>query len=129
MKENHIFENVNGTKIYPINYLINEELSDLDLENLLNNKNKGFLCSIIIAMHKEIGCTMSSKDIIKSIFKDNTWQSKNKWTYKQRLSFEQKLTKAIKNIWNYSEYVSKQKAQWYLLIYGLDVKNNKFKLN
>jgi hypothetical protein len=49
-----IYQTVYGTKIYPIEYIGNHELSESELNNLLDNNCKSLLYSLIIGMFKMI---------------------------------------------------------------------------
>ena len=42
------FQTVYGVKIYPIDYLCNNELTESDLNNLLDDNKKGLIYSLII---------------------------------------------------------------------------------
>ena len=114
------FQIIQCKKIYSIDYLMNEELSDSDINNLLDSKS--LLYSIIMGMYKHIHSKRKPIDIIKNIQLDNQWLSKNKWTEKERDEYENKIAKVIKNIYNYSDELSLQKAQWYMIVYGFDIK-------
>ena len=114
------FQTVQGVKIYPLDYLMNEELTESDLNCLFDTNS--FIYSIIIGMYKFIKSKRQPIDIIKNIKKDNVWLSKNRWTIEERNKFELKLTKALQNIYSYSENIALQKAQWYMNIYGFDLK-------
>ena len=111
---------VDGIKIYSINYLINEELTENDLVNLFDNNS--LIYSIIIGMYEHIHSKKHIKDIIKNIRKDSKWLSKNQWTINERESYENKLTKVFKNIYSYNDYIAKIKAEWYMTLYGFNLK-------
>ena len=114
------FQIVHGIKIYPIEYLINEELSESDLSNLFDTQS--LLYSIIIGMYRHISSKRKNSDIINNIKKDRQWLIKNKWTIKERDLYEQQLAKALKNIYYISDEIAMQKAQWYMIVYGFDIK-------
>ena len=124
MENSNGIKEVNGVKIYPINYLMNSELSDVDLSNLLDNNNKGLLYSIIINMFKHIGVKKSNKEIIKLITTKDNWMNDYFWNYNEVISYEEKLTKVIKNIYQFSDTQCKSKAQWYITVYGFRGKGN-----
>ena len=66
-KEN--FQTVYGVRIYPIDYLINEELTESDLNYLFDTKS--LLYCIIIGMYRFIDNRKHNCDIIKDCKKDN----------------------------------------------------------
>lgn len=116
------FQTVYGVRIFPIEYLMNEELSESDLNYLIDTKS--FLYSIIIGMYRETGSKKQNCDIIKDCKKNNKWISNNKWTSEQFYEFENKLIKIIKNIYYVNDIVASSKAQWFMIKYGFSVKGN-----
>ena len=46
-----------------------------------------------------------------------SWDKKDKF-----YAFESKLSDAYKNIYNYTDKISKQYAQWWMTIYGFSIK-------
>lgn len=114
------------TKIYSLDYLANAELTYDDLSNLFDHKS--LVYSIIIGMFKHIKLKKSNKEIIKMITTKNKWMDNYFWNHEELTSFENTLTKAIKNIYYCSEYTAKQKAQWYVILYGFKIKGNKIDL-
>ena len=115
---------ISGVKIYPIDYLINEELTEYDLSNLFDTKS--FIYSIIINMFRENNIKLSNSDIIKMITNDKDWMNKYTWSKDKFDSFESKLSNAYKNIYNYDDKVSKQYAQWWMTIYGFSTNKNQY---
>lgn len=110
-------------KIYPINYLINEELNEDDLFNLFDLHS--FNYSLVIGMLRHIGIkNKSDNDIIEMCSKSNNWFNKYTWTPKQRKDFLNKLIKVYRNVYCYSEMKSKQLAEWWLLVYGISIPKN-----
>ena len=114
------FQVIQGKKIYSIDYLMKEELSEFDLNNLIDDNN--LLYSIIIGMYKHIHSKRNLIDIIKNVQINNEWLSKNKWTEKERNDYENKLIKVLKNIYCMSDNIATQRAQWYMTIYGFEIK-------
>lgn len=121
MKE---IQEVNGIKIYPLEYLMDNELSDGDLANLLDNDNKGLLYSIIIDMFRFVGIKKSNKEIINIITTKDKWMNDYFWSYKELIDFENKLAKALKNIYYLNDKQALERAQWYIIVYGLKRKGN-----
>lgn len=109
-------------KIYTIDYLMTEELSDEDLDNLFSNKCLTY--SLIVAMFKHINDKRSTSDIIHLITSDSKWMYKNTWTKRQRNIFEKQVTKCFENIYSYSNFEAKQRAQWWITIYGFNMKKD-----
>ena len=123
MNENENFQTVHGVKIYSIDYLANEELTDSDINNLLNKNSKSMLYSFIIGMFKHIGIQKKNHQIIKLICNDNNWTNNFNWNKHQRKVYEDKLTKAYKNIYQYGDNTSRSYAEWFSTIYGFSVKS------
>ena len=95
------FTVVQGVTIYPIDYLANEELSDNDLNNLLDNKRRGLKYSLIIGMFKFIKSPKRSYQIIKSITSNKNWFKKTTWTKEQQHEYEELVIKIFKNIFTF----------------------------
>lgn len=115
------FSTVYGVRIYPTEYLVNENLTDSDLNYLFDTKS--LLYSIIIGMFRFIGSKKRNCNIIKDIKKNNNWLKHNTWTTKQLNEYESIIFKILKNLYAYSDNTALQKAQWYIIMYGLNVKN------
>ena len=122
------YKEVNGITIYSLDYLANEELSDNDLSNLFDNGNKGLLYSIILNMFKFVGIKKSNKDIIKIITTKKKWMNDYIWNTNELKKFEELLTKVLKNIYYWDDNISKQNAQWYIIIYGFRIKDSNIDL-
>ena len=50
------------------------------------------------------------------------------WNTNEQQEFENKLIKIMKNIYYLSDFQAKQKAQWYIIIYGLSIKGSNIDL-
>lgn len=111
---------ISGVKIYPIDYLINEELTESDLSNLFDTKS--FTYSLIINMFRENNIKISNSNIIKMITNDKDWMNKFSWNKDKFNEFENKVKKVYKNVYNYTDSVSNQYAQWWMTIFGFSVK-------
>lgn len=116
------FTTVQGVTIYPIDYLINKELSDNDLNNLLDNDKRGLKYSLIIGMFKFIKSPKRNNQIIKIITNDKKWFENVSWTIEQRKEYEELVIKVYENIYQYKELTAISLAQWFITIYGLSVK-------
>lgn len=122
------FTTVYGTKIFPIEYLANEELTDNDLNDLLDNGKRGLKYSLIIGMFKFIKSHKRNCQIIKEVLANRNWQKKTLWSHKQQKEYEQLVTKVYKNIYQYKGFTAISLAQWFMSIYGLNVEGNKIDL-
>ncbi len=116
-------QTINDVKIYPIDYLVNEELTDSDINNLLNKNCKSMLYSFIIGMFKYAGIQKRNQQIIKLINNDENWTNSFNWSKQQRKTYEDKLAKAYKNIYQYGDTISKSYAEWFSIVYGFSIKN------
>lgn len=118
------FTVVQGVTIYPIDYLVNEELSDNDLNNLLDNERRGLKYSLIIGMFKFIKSPKRNYQIIKSITSNKNWFRKTTWTKEQQHEYEKLVIKVYKNIYQYKELTAISLAQWFMTVFGLSIEGN-----
>jgi len=123
---NRKISTVSGVKIYPIEYLMNNELTESDLSNIFDTPS--LLYSIIIGMFRYAGDNKKNYQIIKTIKEDKRWMYNNYWTEKQAKEYEDILTKVFMNVYCESEIRSRSKAQWEIIWHGLNVKGNKIDL-
>ena len=123
---NRKISTVSGVKIYPIEYLMNNELTESDLSNIFDTPS--LLYSIIIGMFRHAGDNKKNYQIIKAIKEDKRWMYNNYWTQKQAKEYEDILTKVFMNVYCESEIRSRSKAQWEIIWHGLNVKGNKIDL-
>lgn len=117
-------------KIYTLDYLINNELTDEDLHYLFDCNSLKY--SLVIAMIRFAGYTqLSDNDISEQITKDNKWIYNFKWTKGQFKSFENKLVLAIKNIFIYNNNDAKVYAENWMIQHALSIKipNSKTRKN
>lgn len=122
------YTTVQGITIYPIEYLINEELSDNDLNNLLDNKKRALRYSLIIGMFKFIKSPKRNYQIIKSMTSNKNWFKNTTWTIEQQNEYEQLVIKVYKNVYQYKDQTAISLAQWFMSIYGLDIEGNNIDL-
>lgn len=113
-------------KIYDINYLVNEELTEDDLYNIFETPSLTY--SLVIGMFKESGSTMSEKEILKLCKTDTDWMYKHFWTQKQKNNYYKKVTSIVHNVYQYDEIQSTSWTDWWMFMYGLSVKNDNKKL-
>jgi len=124
---NKKFQTVSGIKIYPMEYLVNGELTESDLSNIFDTPS--LLYSIIIGMFRLAGYNSKrNSQIIKMVKEDKRWMYNNYWTRKQANEFENILTKAFMNIYCETEVRARSKAQWEIIWHGLNIKGNKIDL-
>lgn len=109
-------------KIYSLDYLSTANLTDEDLSNLFDNKS--LVYSIIIGMFRHIKLKKPNKEIIKMITTQKKWMNNYIWNNEELTLFENILTKVLQNIYSYSEEIARQKAQWYVILYGFQIKGN-----
>lgn len=111
-------QTVYGVKIYTLDYLSNEELTDADLNSLFNKDKKSLIYSFIIGMFRHIGDTRKNYQIIKLITNEDKWQDGITWTSKQKKEYEDKMVAAYMNIYQCGEETARSYVQWFMIIYG-----------
>lgn len=117
--------NKNKIKIFDIDYLINEELTEDDLHELFDEKSLKY--SLIVGMFRHIGeINRSDSDILNICKTNKRWYNKYNWTKKQRDAYCDLIIKVYKNVYQYSDIKSSQLAQWWLILYGFNVKKSNF---
>lgn len=115
------YQTVYGTKIYPIEFIGDHELTESELNNLLDNDKKGLFYSLVIGMFKVIKSPKRNYQIVKILKDDKRWMYKYKWTKEQCNDYEQLIVKAYKNIYQYKDNAATSLAQWFIINYGLTV--------
>ena len=115
------FHTVYGVRIYPIEYLMNAELTESDLNWLFGKNSKSLLYSIIIGMFRFIGNKKQNYQIIKMITTDDKWFEKITWTKKQFKEYEECITLVLKNLYQYKLEESRIAAQNVMIKYSLNV--------
>ena len=118
------YQTVYGIKIYPIEFIGNHELTESELNNLLDNKGKGLFYSLIIGMFKTIKSSKRNYQIIKMVKEDKRWMYKFHWTKEQLNNYENLIIAAYKNLYQYKEAQAISLAQWFIINYGLSVDCN-----
>jgi hypothetical protein len=116
------YQTVYGVKVYPIEYIGNHELTENELNNLLDDNNKGLKYSLIISMFKSAGINMNNHQIVKIITSNNRWMYNYRWEKTQCDNFTDLLIEAYKNIYSYQNMQAKSLAQWFIIKYGFPVK-------
>lgn len=115
------YQTVYGTRIYPVEYIGNHELSESELNSLLDNNGRGLLYSLIIGMFKFIKSPKRNNQIIKMVQDDKKWMYKNHWSKEQCNKYENLIVKAYKNLYQYKGEQAISLAQWFIIRYGLSV--------
>lgn len=106
-------------KIYDIDYLANDELTDDDLHHLFDcNALHG---SFIHYMLKESGLELSRRKLHKVITLDNSWVMDNHLTSAQVAKVKHKFRQCIHNIYQYGPYHTKRWVDDWWIRYGLSI--------
>ena len=111
--------------VYDMNYLMNTELTEDDLHRLFETSSLN--TSLILEMFRRISDTRENWEIMKMAKTETDWFNKYEWTQKQKDAFAKDLSKVFMNVYQYGEEIAKTKASWWLIYYGLIIKDNKFK--
>lgn len=122
------FQTVQGVIVYPINYLVKEELSDTDLSNLLDNNKRGLMYSLIIDMFRHINNKKTNLQIINMIKNDSDWYNKIIWKKEERDAYENLVINVYKNVYQFNETIAKSLGEWFMTLYGFKVENNSIDL-
>ena len=107
----------NKIKIYSIDYLKNEELTEDDIYYVFDTSS--LIYSIIVGMFRYAGINdKSNSDIINMVTKDSSWCDKFYWTKKKHDSFTKLISEIFKNVYQIKDSLSLSKAQMFVLKYG-----------
>ena len=115
------YQTVYGVKIYPVEFISNHELSESELNNLLDNNGKGLFYSLIIGMFKTIKSSKRNYQIIKMIKEDKRWMYKYNWSKEQLDNYEKLIIAAYKNLYQYKDAQAISLTQWFIINYGFPV--------
>ena len=116
---NSKFQTVYGVRVYPIDYLKNEEYTESDLNCLCDTNS--LIYSLIIGMFRKINSKKKNSDIIKTIKKEN-WVNYYSWTKTEFYEYEDDVVKIFRNLYQCGEIEARSKAQWFMIKYALTVK-------
>lgn len=108
-------------KIFDIDYLMNEDLTEIDLHYLLDKSS--LLHSLIISEFRHIGDDRSNSEIINEYKKDKKWI--DKYSFKSKKSYDEfrnKLLKVFKNIYQIGPNSCNSNADWFMIYYGFQWK-------
>ena len=115
------YQTVYGVKIYPVEFISNHELSESELNNLLDNNGRGLFYSLVIGMFKAIKSSKRNYQIIKMIKEDKRWMYKYRWSKEQLDNYENLIIEAYKNLYQYKDAQAISLAQWFIIRYGFPV--------
>jgi len=115
------YQTVYGVKIYPIEFIGNHELTESELNNLLDNNARGLFYSLVIGMFKTIKSSKRNYQIIKMIKEDKRWMYKYRWSKEQLDNYENLIIAAYKNLYQYKDAQAISLAQWFIIRYGFPV--------
>ena len=115
------YQTVYGIKIYPVEFIGNHELTESELNNLLDNNGRGLFYSLIIGMFKTIKSSKRNYQIIKMIKEDKQWMYKYHWSKEQLDNYENLIIEAYKNLYQYKDAQAISLAQWFIIQYGFPV--------
>ena len=115
------YQTVYGVKIYPIEFISNHELTESELNNLLDNNGRGLFYSLVIGMFKTIKSSKRNYQIIKMIKEDKRWMYKYRWSKEQLDNYENLIIEAYKNLYQYKDAQAISLAQWFIIHYGFPV--------
>ena len=108
------------SKIYPINYLKNSELTDEDLRNLLDKSS--LILSLVLYEFRMIGDTREDWVILKEVKTEENWTDNYFFNEKQRDKFIDDVSKVYRNLYMYDNAVCKRTAEHFALIFGFRIK-------
>ncbi|MCH5166898.1 MAG: hypothetical protein J1F35_03310 [Erysipelotrichales bacterium] len=107
-------------KIYSLDYLISEELSETDIYNLFETNS--LIYSIIIEQFRRIGDNRQAWKIIKECKENEKWMYQYHFrSKKERKTFEEQVVKIFQNLYQYKENRAEQEAGWFMFYYGFSV--------
>ena len=109
------------SKIYPINYLKNSDLTDEDLRNLLDKSS--LILSLVIHEFRMIGDKREDWVILKEVKTEENWADNYFFNKNQRNKFIDDVSKVYRNIYMYDNMVCKRNAEHFALIFGFRIKN------
>ena len=115
------YQTVYGVKIYPVEFIGNHELTESELNNLLDNNGKGLFYSLVIGMFKTIKSSKRNYQIIKMIKEDKRWMYKYRWSKEQLDNYENLIIEAYKNLYQYKDAQAISLTQWFIINYGFPV--------
>lgn len=107
--------------IYKLDYLKKEELNEDDLHYIFDTGSLN--ASLILHEFRVIGDKRQDWEIMKMARTTHTWPDEYSMTRKQYDEFKKNIIDVFKNVYQYRDIAARQKAEWWLLCYGLKIKN------
>jgi len=105
-------------KIFELDYLVNNDLSEDDLYYLFETPSLNY--SLLIDMFKRSNQELKDeKKIINLAKTDKDWMYKVFWTKSQRKEFENLVKSAFMNIYQCGPVEAESRTQWWILYFGL----------
>ena len=105
-------------KIFDIDYLLNQELTEDDLYYIFDTKSLSY--SMIVNMFRFTNQEITDeKKIINLCKNDKDWMYKYFWTDKQLKEYENIVKEVYKKIKYYNDREAEEYAQWWITLYGL----------
>ena len=108
------------SKIYSIDYLKREELTDEDLRNLLDKSS--LILSLILYEFRMIGDKREDWAILKEVKTEEGWSDNYFFSKKQRRKFIDDVSKVYKNLYVYDNTVCKSNAEHFAMMFGFRVR-------
>lgn len=110
-------------KIFSLDYLANEELTEDDLYYLFDCDSLFY--SLIKEMFVCIGEFSNIQVLIDKVINKKNWMNKRHFkSHKQQEDFMNKAQKCIKNIYQYTDEQSKFWVEMFMIKYGFSLKKN-----
>lgn len=107
-------------KIYSVEYLVNNELTDEDLKNLLDKHS--LTISLIIHEFRIIGDVREDSHIIKEIQNNDNWVDSYFFNKRQQSKFIDDISKIYNNIYKHDILTCKRFAEYFSMMFGFKVR-------
>ena len=108
------------SKIYPIEYLKNSELTDEDLKNLLDKSS--LILSLVLHEFRMIGDLRENWIILKEVKTKEDWSNNYFFSKKQRDRFIDDVSKVYRNLYVYDSALCKRNAEHFAMLFGFRIR-------
>lgn len=108
------------SKIYPIEYLKNSELTDEDLKNLLDKSS--LILSLVLHEFRMIGDLRENWIILKEVKTKEDWSNNYFFSKKQRDKFIDDVSKVYRNLYMYDNALCKRNAEHFAMLFGFRIR-------
>ena len=108
------------SKIYPIEYLKNSELTDEDLKNLLDKSS--LILSLVLHEFRMIGDLRENWIILKEVKTKEDWSNNYFFSKKQRDRFIDDVSKVYRNLYMYDNALCKRNAEHFAMLFGFRIR-------